>query len=271
MIGQHQGQRPGRGRAQLAVSRMTVAKAGSESTGEGAKADLYCYCDRMRKATMTRSAFSGRAGRLVGALAAGGATTVLTSWTVGKLLQKDLIVRPSREVYEYVRARRSEQLARRLEQTITGMGDYPVLVPFSLLVGGLVAYERRDWLPLPLLVGGLASEVYLQKMLKALVKSSKPPEEYSIGPAGDFPSGGAARTVITFGLLAHLVAERWDSPTERRAIWSIVLAVIAAQGGSRLYLGRHWPEDVLGGWLFGWLILRSLIRAAELARPSERG
>jgi undecaprenyl-diphosphatase len=50
-----------------------------------------------------------------------------------------------------------------------------------------------------------------------------------------------------------------------------VLTVIAAQGGSRLYLGRHWPEDILGGWLFGWLILRSLIRVAELTRPGELG
>jgi len=217
----------------------------------------------MRKATMTSSAWARRPARLAGALAVGGTTTVLTSWAVGRLMQKDLIVRPSRKVYEYIRSRRSPQVARRLEQTITGMGDYPVLVPFSVLVGGLVAYERRDWRPLPLLVGGLAAEVYLQKVLKVLVKGSKPPEQDSVGPPGDFPSGGAARTVIIFGLLAHLLSERWDSPAERRAIWSIVLAVIAAQGGSRLYLGRHWPEDVLGGWLFGWLILRWVIRLAE--------
>jgi membrane-associated phospholipid phosphatase len=149
------------------------------------------------------------------------------------------------------------------------MGDYAVIVPFSVLVGGLVAYDRRQWAPLPLLLGGLAAEVYLQKTLKILVKGSKPAEEDSVGPPGDFPSGGAARTVITFGLLAHLLAQRWDTPGERRAVWSIALAVVAAQGGSRLYLGRHWPEDVLGGWLFGWLILRALIRAAELARPGE--
>jgi membrane-associated phospholipid phosphatase len=228
------------------------------------------YCDPVRKATKTTLACSARMGRLAGTFAMGGTTTVLTSWAVGRLLQTDLIVRPSREVYEYIRARRSPQLARRLEQTITGMGDYPVIVPFSLLVGGLVAYERRDWRPLPLLAGGLAAEVYLQKMLKVLVKGSKPPEEHSVGPPGDFPSGGAARTVITFGLLAHLLAERLDS-AERRAIWSIVFTLIAAQGGSRLYLGRHWPEDVLGGWLFGWLILRSLIRAAELAQSDDPG
>ncbi len=206
---------------------------------------------------------------MAGALAVGGMTTVLGSWAVGKLMQKDLVVRPSRQIYDQVRTRRSPAVARRLEQTITGMGDYPVLVPFSLLVGGLVSYERRDWTPVPLLVSGLASEVYLQKKLKILVKGSKPAEEDSVGPPGDFPSGGAARTLITFGLLAHLLAEQWNSPTERRAIWSIVSAVILAQGGSRLYLGRHWPEDILGGWLFGWLIMRSLVRLAELARPGE--
>ena len=227
------------------------------------------YCVPVRKATKAGLAWPARAGRLAGTFATGGATTVLTSWAVGRLLQRDRIVRPSREVYEYIRARRSPPLARRLEQTITGMGDYPVIVPFSLLVGGLVAYERRDWRPLPLLAGGLAAEVYLQKMLKTLVKGSTPPAEHSVGPPGDFPSGGAARTVITFGLLAHLLAERCDSPAERRAIWSIALTVIAAQGGSRLYLGRHWPEDVLGGWLFGWLILRSLTRAAELAQSGN--
>jgi hypothetical protein len=225
----------------------------------GPAAGAVGYCDPMRKVTMTNSVWSSRAVHLVG----GGTATVLTSWAVGRLMQEDLIVQPSRKVYEYVRSRRSPQIARRLEQTITGLGDYPVLVPFSVLVGGLVAYERRDWRPLPLLVGGLAAEVYLQKLLKVLVKGSKPAEEDSVGSPGDFPSGGAARTVITFGLLGHLLSERLNSPAERRAIWSIVLTVIAAQGGSRLYLGRHWPEDVLGGWLFGWLILRCLIRQSE--------
>ncbi len=38
------------------------------------------------------------------------------------------------------------------------------------------------------------------------------------------------------------------------------------QGGSRVYLGWHWPEDILGGWLFGWLLMSSLIRLADLAQ-----
>jgi membrane-associated phospholipid phosphatase len=200
----------------------------------------------------------------VGTLAAGAAATLLTCWATGKLMQKDAVIGPSRRMYDYIREHRSAAVSRRLEQAVTTLGDYAVIGPFSALVGGIVAYERRDWTPLPLLAGGVVSEVYLQKALKRLVKGTKPPQSDSVGPPGDFPSGGAARTVITFGLLAHLLAQRWDSPAERRVIWSIATALVMAQGGSRLYLGRHWPEDVLGGWLFGWLILRTLTRAGQL-------
>jgi hypothetical protein len=206
---------------------------------------------------------ASRSGSVLCTLAAGGAATLLTSWAVGRLLQRDSVTRPSRRLYDYCHEHRSAALSRRLDP-VTAIGDYSVIGSFSALVGGIVAYDRREWAPVPLLAGGVVSEVCLQKALKRLVKGTLPPQESSIGPPGDFPSGGAARTVITFGLLAHLQTQRWDSPAERRVIWSIVTALVVAQGGSRLYLGRHWPEDVVGGWLVGWLILRTLTRVDEL-------
>jgi membrane-associated phospholipid phosphatase len=188
---------------------------------------------------------------------------LLTSWALGKALQSEPVIVPSRRLFEFCREHRSRTVSRRLDP-VTTIGGYSVIGSFSLLVGGMVAYERRQWAPLPLLAGGVVSEVYLQKALKRLVKGTKPPLESSIGAPGDFPSGGAARTVITFGLLAHMLTQRWCSPAERRVIWSIVAALVAAQGGSRVYLGRHWPEDVVGGWLFGWLVLRTLTRVEEI-------
>lgn len=204
-----------------------------------------------------------RSGSVLRTLATGSAATLLASWTLGKLLQSDSVTEPSRRLYEYCREHRSAALSRRLDP-VTTIGGYSVIGSFSALVGGILAYERRDWTPLPLLAGGVVSEIYLQKALKRLVKGTSPPVDSSVGPPGDYPSGGAARTVITFGLLAHLLTQRWNSPAERRVIWSIVAVLVAAQGGSRLYLGRHWPEDVIGGWLFGWLVLRTLTRVNKL-------
>jgi membrane-associated phospholipid phosphatase len=189
---------------------------------------------------------------------------LLVSWGLGRLMQGDSVTRPSHRLYEYCREHRSAAVSRRLNQVVTTIGDYSVIGPFSALVGGMLAYERREWTPLQLMTAGALSEVYLQKALQSLVDGTLPPMESSIGPPGDYPSGGAARTVITFGLLAHMLTQRWDSPAERRAIWSIVAVLVMAQGASRLYLGRHWPEDILGGWVFGWLVLRTLTRVDEL-------
>lgn len=200
---------------------------------------------------------------MVRTLAKGATATLLTSWALGRASQCEQVTRPSRQLYEYCRERRNPTLSRRLD-ALTAIGDYTVIGSFSVLVGGMLAYDRRDWKPLPLLVGGVVGEIYLQKALKRLVKGTKPAADCSIGPPGDFPSGGAARTVITFGMLARLLAQQWSAPAERRAIWSIVTALVLVQGGSRLYLGRHWPEDVAGGWLLGLLVLRALSEVDKL-------
>jgi hypothetical protein len=210
-----------------------------------------------------------KSSRVVRTLAAGSAATLVTSWAAGNLVQSDSVIRPSRRLYEYCRQRRSPALSRRLDP-VTTIGGYSVIGSFSLLVGGMLAYERREWKPLSLLIGGMVSEIYFQKALKRLVKGTKPPQGSSVGPPGDYPSGGAARTVITFGMLAHLLTQRWTSPAERRAVWSIAIALVLAQGGSRLYLGRHWPEDIVGGWLFGWLILQTLTRVDQLTGDARR-
>jgi membrane-associated phospholipid phosphatase len=221
----------------------------------------------LRYRCLVLNANTSTTGSVLRTLVTGGTVTLTASWALGKLFQHDSVTPPSRRLYEYCRQHRSAALTRRMD-SVTAIGDYPVIGLCSLLIGGILAYERRDWRPLSLLVGGFVSEVYFQKALKRLVQGTKPAAEFSLGDPGDYPSGGAARTVITFGLLAHLLTERWGSSAERRAIWSMVAMLVAAQGGSRLYLGRHWPEDIVGGWLLGWLILQTLAKADD--RASER-
>ena len=62
-----------------------------------------------------------------------------------------------------------------------------------------------------------------------------------------FPSGHAAVNMVLFGALAMLVGKRWA--------YLLAAAVIATIGLSRVWLGVHWPSDVLAGWVegLGWL------------------
>jgi membrane-associated phospholipid phosphatase len=74
-------------------------------------------------------------------------------------------------------------------------------------------------------------------------------------PYGSFPSGHVLNFTATFGFLAFLA---WHA---RRPILTVLcLLPPIAIALSRLYLGEHWPSDVLGGFLFGGLWLALTIR-----------
>jgi membrane-associated phospholipid phosphatase len=68
-----------------------------------------------------------------------------------------------------------------------------------------------------------------------------------------FPSGHALAAVAVFGMIAVVLVRR--RPVTRRAAWPTMVALAFSIGISRMYLGVHWPSDVLGGWLLGLALL----------------
>ena len=77
-----------------------------------------------------------------------------------------------------------------------------------------------------------------------------------------FPSGHTLCSLVFAALLSFLIAtfwpERWQSPLAKVALavlyvlpWMAALVVAY----SRIYLGYHWPTDLLGGWLVAALII----------------
>ena len=84
----------------------------------------------------------------------------------------------------------------------------------------------------------------LDQLLKVAFHRPRPPTLFGLaGPAGySFPSGHALVSFAFFGALAVFAAPR-------RWLRYIVAALpVAAIGYSRIYLGVHYPSDVLGGW-----------------------
>lgn len=80
-----------------------------------------------------------------------------------------------------------------------------------------------------------------------------------------FPSGHSTDAAIAAGMIGWLVATRLRPRTPGRVlIWALAVGYAAAVGATRVYLGVHWPTDVLGGWLFAtawlagaaWLVTR---------------
>ncbi|WP_305574103.1 phosphatase PAP2 family protein [Phreatobacter sp.] len=92
-----------------------------------------------------------------------------------------------------------------------------------------------------------------------------------------FPSGHAMVSAVTYLTLGVLLT-RLDAPRRIHAYFLAVAVVMTVMIGiSRVYLGAHWPTDVLAGWclgaawaLFCWLVALWLQRRGQMERANDR-
>jgi undecaprenyl-diphosphatase len=119
-----------------------------------------------------------------------------------------------------------------------------VAVVCADVVANLLSFGLRDWI-------GRRRPPLVYPEPKALVH---------VPHSGSFPSGHAAMAFACATVLAW-----WD---RRLAVPAFVLA--AAIAWSRVYVGVHWPLDVLGGAVLGVLLAIALLRLAAVLRRSRR-
>jgi len=135
---------------------------------------------------------------------------------------------------------------------LTWLGTLGVLALFggvavAILVG---AGRRRD---AKLLVFVMAGSLVLENALKFAIQRPRPPAFFGADPATySFPSGHALFSLCFYGWLAVLLC---GAGVSRAIVWPIAIALVAGIGGTRVYLGVHYPTDVIAGYLIAtaWL------------------
>jgi membrane-associated phospholipid phosphatase len=85
-----------------------------------------------------------------------------------------------------------------------------------------------------------------------------------------FPSGHALGAMVLYGFLAYLLAQNW--PRLSALIYAAAFTIITLIGLSRLYLGVHWPTDVVAGFGVGflWLIICITLLKLQQTQPVGR-
>ena len=138
-------------------------------------------------------------------------------------------------------------------RTITRLGSQEDMLVVAVVLALLLWRVCKPFAvtyPAALLVGILCDVT-----LKVIVDRPRPPEPLVGTALGSFPSGHALTGVIFFGLLPPAV---WVAFRRRSLFWvSVPLSFLlaAATLTSRVYLGAHWPSDVLASAVIGATIL----------------
>ncbi|HEX7028233.1 MAG TPA: phosphatase PAP2 family protein [Gammaproteobacteria bacterium] len=150
----------------------------------------------------------------------------------------------------------------------TALGGTGVLTLIALVVVGYLLLSRRFRASL-LVTVSVTGGILLSTLLKIGFDRPRPDlvTHESFVYTASFPSGHSMMAAVTYLTLAALLA-RVHAQSELKAYFLIVAAFLTMLVGiSRVYLGVHWPTDVLAGWAAGaawaalcWLIARWLQR-----------
>ncbi len=102
-----------------------------------------------------------------------------------------------------------------------------------------------------------------------LVKAMFNVNNIGLDDIADFPAGHALRATALYGLAAFCVARLAHDRRQGEIAYAVALVLIGAISATRIYLGAHYPMDVLGGWMAGGALVAILV-AIHVLRVDER-
>jgi undecaprenyl-diphosphatase len=162
-----------------------------------------------------------------------------------------------------------------MARDVTALGSYVVLsvVSCAVVVYLFMAHQRTAafWV-----LGAVGGGVLLSNLLKLTFERPRPdlvPHAVRVFTTS-FPSGHATLSAITYLTLGALLARLHDSLRFKVYFLSLAILLTVAVGISRIYLGVHYPSDVLAGWCIGaawaafcWTIFSWLQRQGQIEPP----
>jgi len=155
---------------------------------------------------------------------------------------------------------------------ITALGGFTVLTLISLLAVALLLVHRRRRQAVV-----FAASVIIAELLSAGLKHWAGRTRPDLVPhldlvySNSFPSGHSMMSPVVYLTLAGVLAAGERLRAEKVLIIGGAALLAAVIGVSRVYLGVHWPTDVLGGWILGLVIALAATWALGVAGGAAKG
>jgi membrane-associated phospholipid phosphatase len=141
----------------------------------------------------------------------------------------------------------SEGMTRAM--TAISLMGYDILVVEMVIA--FVVFARQRWRRAAVwLAVAMTGSLLLDLSLKYAYHRPRPTAFFGVAPQSySFPSGHALCSLCFYGVMAGLLSARIKSRAWRILVWVAAAALVFAIGISRIYLGVHYPSDVLAGYL----------------------
>lgn len=164
-----------------------------------------------------------------------------------------------------------------LGRDLTALGGVGILTLFSLTVIGYLLLSGKQRAAL-VIVLSVSTGLVLSLLLKDLFDRPRPDlvPHGSIAYTASFPSGHSMMAAVVYLTMAALLARVQRRKRIKAYVLLVALVATLLVGLSRIYLGVHWPTDVLAGWAAGaawalccWLVARWLQQRGKMEEESE--
>jgi undecaprenyl-diphosphatase len=175
---------------------------------------------------------------------------LLFAWVAEEMLEGDTVQFDS-EVRSVVHQHSAAEVTT-VMKALTILGSSTLMAPLSVFTLAL-CYARREFHALKALAATFAGALLLELLLKEAFHRPRPVPFFDLPvPASfSFPSGHALFSFCFFAGIAVILSPRLKRPGAKLALWLVTSVLIFGIGFSRVYLGVHYPSDVLAGYLAG--------------------
>ncbi|MEP9386944.1 phosphatase PAP2 family protein [Mesorhizobium sp. KR9-304] len=155
---------------------------------------------------------------------------------------------------------------------VTGLGSMIVLVLVTAIAVFYFLLIRRGREALLVLIAVVGGQI-LSSLLKLGIDRPRPDLVPHLAEVQtlSFPSGHAMMSAVTYLTLGSMLAGIVPGRATKIYVLAVAVLITLLVGVSRIYLGVHWPSDVLAGWCAGfawamlcWLVARHFFRSSEI-------
>jgi membrane-associated phospholipid phosphatase len=152
---------------------------------------------------------------------------------------------------------------------ITTLGDPSTVVILITISLSLLLWQKRVWAAQILVLTCLGGLI-LNQGLKLVFAKPRPQlwTPLIVEHSYSFPSGHALGSSVVYGFLAVLLARHY--PRYRAGIYGIAVLIVGSIGLSRLFLGVHYPTDIMAGYSVGLLWLITCVGILQMGCTSNR-